>query len=535
MKRRLFAAILALGASAYLLGPAAAATPGAGAADPDDSIDAIDAINAHLRRFAADPARVMREAPPRWDEGGRPIGALEELRFAPDEIASGKAIAARDQGRLETMGRGAGGEGNDPGASAEIRPGDRPETLVDQPDAMLGTLESLEGAGLRRARLTSQPWSDDYWGTYKGQLGARFADPRFPAASTGDAGTDWRANRDFVLSRPATAIVASGNASAINALSPAEKYAVLVGDGSFQLAERMWRIGEKYYNSTGKVETWMGLCHGWAPASFMLSRPERSVSLVAAQGGARIRFYPAEAKALATLLWANASSSIRFVGGRCNVVDPNTDANGRVIDPKCFDNNPGTWHLAVTNQVGIARRSFIFDATYDYQVWNQPVVGYSYGYFNPRTMRAARTIGEAKVPLARFPGDRYRTYRSARAVSVVGIAMDLTYVIETRPTQRESDSPQQDALRKVRYFYDLELDAFGKVVGGEWYTSSHPDFLWVPPPKARAASVAEAEATGAWDAANAPLPESWRLAATRAARAGQPLAKIVEAMLQLAR
>ena len=73
-------------------------------------------------------------------------------------------------------------------------------------------------------------------------------------------------------------------------------------------------------------------------------------------------------------------------------------------------------------------------------------------------------------------------------------------------------------LTRQDYYYDLELDAAGKVIGGEWYTRDHPDFLWTPPAGSRAVTRHEAAATGEWDSTQ-PLPESWRVAARAAARA----------------
>ena len=125
-------------------------------------------------------------------------------------------------------------------------------------------------------------------------------------------------------------------------------------------------------------------------------RPAKPATLPGVSGG-KITFYPADIKALASLLWASASTVTRFIGGRCNDKNPATDANGRVISAKAFDTNPGTWHLSIVNQLGVARRSLVMDATYDYVVWNQPVAGYEYRYFNPQTMRLAKTLEDATV------------------------------------------------------------------------------------------------------------------------------------------
>jgi hypothetical protein len=48
----------------------------------------------------------------------------------------------------------------------------------------------------------------------------------------------------------------------------------------------------------------------------------------------------------------------------------------------------------VAAQRTVSRRAMIMDATYDYEVWNQPIFSYEYQYFNPATMRAIR-MGKA--------------------------------------------------------------------------------------------------------------------------------------------
>ena len=80
--------------------------------------------------------------------------------------------------------------------------------------------------------------------------------------------------------------------------------------------------------------------------------------------------------------------------------------------------------------------------------------------------------------------------------------------------------------------YDLELDAKGNIVGGEWYTNAHPDFLWVPDQKERAVSPADRFLRGEWNAGKEALPASWTSAAVRASQGQQPLAKVVEALIE---
>lgn len=56
--------------------------------------------------------------------------------------------------------------------------------------------------------------------------------------------------------------------------------------------------------------------------------------------------------------------------------------------------------------------------------------------------------------------------------------MNVKYGVEVDPRQREEDSVQYDRSHEANYIYDLELDAKGNIIGGEWYNLYHPDFIW---------------------------------------------------------
>jgi hypothetical protein len=485
-------------------------------------------LQKQLDAFDRNPAQEMGRLPEKLDDTGAPV-TEPFTAFSPSDLRDGSFAVHRDSVRksFSTVVDGVyiALEDAIPG-KAPIEAGDRPENLVEE--LKFVDLEAMEKAGLRKAALPakSQPWSDDYWAIYLGCLGKRYADPEFPASE------DWQDNRNYIRQHPAHRIASAGG-DAVDLLSPSEKYDLLVGDDA-GLTAAMWAEGEQYYRSSGEVERWMGICHGWAPASYMLPRPSKPATVPAANGTTQLTFYPADIKALASLLWANADTITKFIGGRSNDKDPATDENGRVISAKAFDTNPGTWHLAIVNQIGAAGKSLVIDATYDYEVWNQPVAGYEYRYFNPQTMKLARTRDDATVAREHYTRDRFKKYRSRDAASYVGIIMQVRYMVETQPDQSDRDRPSDDLANRVVYKYDLELNAEHHIIGGEWFTGkSHPDFLWTPPPGARAISPAEPMATGSWDPARA-LPASWRHAGVTAANRGMPLAKIVEALIRLA-
>lgn len=489
----------------------------------------LDELTQELQKADQDPKSSMDKIPPKEQHPGRGRRGIDTL-FGPDSLAGNEFVEQRDKFRKQLRAERDGqliqlGQVQ-PGRAAFMQ-NDRAEDLVDGPAAeLLRTPQAIDDKKLNQAQLPESPWSDWYWPIYQGILGARYADPKFPIDSE-----DWKVKHDYVLANPATKIVQSGDQEAINRLSPSEKYDLLVGDPEFSLTRAMWKEGEKYLREQGQVERWMGICHGWAPAAYMFKRPQKAVELLAADGKTKLLFYPSDLKALGSLMWAQGSPPSRFIGGRCNDKDPKKDENQRVISQQCFDTNPGTFHIALINQIGLRKRSFVLDATFDYEVWNQPVYSYSFAYFNLATRRAGK-LASARVERKALPKDVFSKYRSAKAHSLIGVGLKLDYVAETLPSIDLVDKPENDYRKTVYYKYDLELDEQNQIVGGEWHSNAHPDFLWTPPPNAIAASSFDYGATGEWT--GAPLPEKWRKAAIAAARNGQPLGKLVAALIQRA-
>lgn len=485
-----------------------------------------------LDAFARDPHSVMSAQPAKRDAATGQVLKNAPSAFSKKDIANNCFVQQRDELRkkmcTEREGRLISLEQILPGR-APFKDNDLAENLVDKLSTkMLRRLEDIEAAKLLSATLPQSPWSDSYWPIYQGVLGARYADKRSPSTQ------DWRECRKYSEARTLLDIIRDAKQDEVDLLSPSEKYDLLLGHVNAPLTATMWDQGRSYYERDGAVELWMGICHGWAPASFMLPRPKRVIELPSADSRFKIRFFPSDLKALGSLLWAMTRPPMRFIGGRCNDKQPKTDANGRVLSDACFDTNPGTWHLAVVNQLGAAKRSLIIDATFDYEVWNQPLLAYSYSYFNPITRKPTSTLQEAVVPKSAHAKDPFAAYRSAKSTSLVGIVMDVTYIAETLPSHEMSDAEDKDRRITVQYIYDVELDAQGQIIGGEWYTSKHPDFLWTPPPSVTPSTLADPAALGSWNS-QYDVPQTWRDAGLIAARNGQPLEKIVTALFNLAK
>jgi len=393
---------------------------------------------------------------------------------------------------------------------------------------VLSDLETMEKRGLQKARAKQQPWSGDYWAYSAGILGARTADESFTRLP------DWLTRYEFVTQNPAKALLQSQGPEAIMRLSPSEKYDLLTGDerGSFTAA--MWAQGKRYFDEYGQVEEWMGICHGWAAAAMMEPRPQKSAEVLAYDLDHSITLTPSEIKGLVSYSWATNPYRSTFVGQRCNKKDPERDQNGRLIDSECFDLNPATWHSAVVSRLGLHGRSFIMDVTYDYEVWNQPVLAYSYQYFNPDTGATVRTVKEARVKREDMTNDRYAKYRSDAAVELVGIVMQVAYIVETAANERAEDSEEFDEIRWSSFTYDLELDKSGKIIGGEWYQPEHPDFIWTPLRGARPMSPLDSRLSVDWDG-EGKIPSQWAIAAQVSSAAGLILDSLSKAILRKSR
>jgi Transglutaminase elicitor len=427
---------------------------------------------------------------------------------------------------------------------------DRPENLVDGAIIKHATPKAIEAAGLGASTLSESntPWPDHYWPIFMGQLGWRYADPHFPGVEY----KDWKHRRDYIWKIEDTKI--QGNpalASNPDVFSPSEKYDLLVGDRSWGLTRYMWQQGKKIYDDNkGSVQTWMGICEGWAAASYTLGRPTHAVKIKAADE-TMLTFYPSDIKALASQLWATPRppSLIRGISRRCNITKPRRDPKtGRIIDGECFDTNPATWHLVVVHQLGVNRRSFVMDASWDYEVWNQPVYAYRIRYFNPQKLGPDQlsptfnlkpedlpkgTLEDAIVSRSNFTMDRFGNFRGRAMESVLGVAMEVWFIDEVSPSHNLKEDPKPH-YKRVDYWYDLEIDAKDRIFGGEWYQLKHPDFLWTPVPGASFVTDFDGSIAEQWNDPKQSIPASWSIAARTASGTGKPLSHVVESLIRFA-
>lgn len=478
-----------------------------------------NSIQADLETFQTNPGEILNQVPRK---------SVHFSRFNNQQILTQTFIEGKTQQR-QACTRGSQSPQDYLSPLAMPQPNDSVEVLLQEPLKSRNIFE-LDTMNLNQAELETLPWSGDYWPIAKGILGRRPFDLGFVNLE------DWESRYEYFQAKPMHQLIDQENFDMNKKLSPSEKYELFVGDMNSFLTQQMWLEGKAYHDQNGEVEEWMGICHGWAPASYMLEGPQKTLTLKSHDQTREFKIYPDEMKGLASYLWATSPFESVYIGGRCNVKDPEKDKNGRIIDDNCFDSNPATWHLAVTHRLGIQKRSFIIDATYDYEVWNQPVVAYQYMYFNMNTKKLTENLREAITRRVDLESDVFLKYRNPESTQTVGIAMRLGYVVERDADDHESEPPPYSSVVWVDYLYDLELNDSGDIVGGEWYSNLHPDFLWTPKDNARTYSRLDAYAEQVEWSGEGPLPKKW-MEASEASHYHykQVLTPIINKLMEMAR
>ncbi len=470
---------------------------------------AFDSLQEYLQAFQNNPALMAERRPDFVDENGQ---THSRGYIRPDESVAD--VRLRNEYRLLIMNVASSPAPN----ATNTKRVDAPEVLVD-PGTLVYSLREMQLQNLAVGGAADGVWADSYWPFRKGLIGFRYADPKVISTK------NWETNLAYYNDNPPEAIVAEGNAEAIDVLSPAEKYDILVGDTNFSLTKYSWSQGSKYIKGANGVPSWAGICHGWAAAASMkVAIPTGSLTFKS-PSGLSVNFYPQDVKALQSMLWANSPPKTRFVGDRCEIAKLPRDSVGRIIDDACRGVNPSTWHVALINQLGVHHRSFVMDLGHDAEIWNYPVVSYRYHYFNPQTWQEGSSLRFTAIPLKDFTIDKFSDHRSPDAHFIIGVSLDITYLVEVIPTRKAMPNAPSKTLRLI---YDLELDDNMNIIGqGEWYSNSHPDFIWTFAADAQAVTFADpAFSTQVWDISD-PIPISWREAAANASAHGSPLSSIL--------
>lgn len=275
-------------------------------------------------------------------------------------------------------------------------------------------------------------WSSDYWARYKGGINYR-----------------WNAARPtgFNLISPTKTQALQMSQAELRALAPSEKWDLFIGRYDYPVKREV-----NNYASPNRP-TWEGICDGWAGAAMNFDEPQPIV--VSNPDGVQVPFGSSDIKAL--LSWYYAK---KFTDGHSQMGRRCYGTNTGSTDRCDHDLNAGAFHLILANRIGAQGTTFIADMDRNREVWNHIAYDYRstirYRNLAPRSTSAPGTVRVARV----------RT-----VVSYVFLLRSNTW----EPVLGTS----RQRLSSRTYEYYLDLDASGRIIGGDWITSQRPDFLWL--------------------------------------------------------
>ena len=309
-------------------------------------------------------------------------------------------------------------------------------------------------------------WSESYWPSNKGGVAYRWNHPN---------------PEPFKYRLHSKDELAKMSQEELGRLSPAELYDIANNDYSYTLTRRALSL------YSPRDLWWEGICHGWAQAAINYPEPEPVVVTNAA--GIKVPFGASDVKSLLAMHEAyNYKGEIfGFVGRRCKVngkVEGEGDDRDRpehrmypprelAESPDCKDVNAGAFHVVIANMIGLLGKGFVADIDRFNDVWNQPIHSYSTSDVREVEVTPAhRAQGIAKrihVKLKMTYGEELKFFTPELAAS------GARNFVSKQPVTL---TPHQE-FRSKDYEYIVELDGTGKVIGGEWISSTRPDFMWM--------------------------------------------------------
>lgn len=424
--------------------------------------------------------------------------------------------------------------------------------------APLRNIYDITNRGLMSGAAANRPWEGSFWPLIQGQIANIWQNKGlFHALDY----LSWKENYSDFKKRKANLLPLGidMDEKQLARLAPSEKYDLLLGDTNYDLTNRIWSFVETWGNqkingfltkidmppgyrlpkANTRMAMWEGICHGWALAAGGYPEPVKTVH-VTLPNGKRMPFYPTDIKALISLSFANSvvQNETLIEGFRCNNKNPRQDEYGRYIDqlpardeigilPRCADVHPAVWHLAVVNLMGVQKRSFVVEVDANAKVNNHPLAAYSFEYYNPQSGRSGN-LEKVMVPVEKYRRDPYLGSRHPDTRYIVGVDMRMKYVDWVSPDDAKDDDMDSDGhIKKKDFLYDLELDAYGNIIGGQWRvnhvveyitrdsraSTNQPDFFWALP-KDYKKHFKGLPTLPAWRVdSSRPAPQEWKNAA----------------------
>jgi hypothetical protein len=374
-----------------------------------------------------------------------------------------------------------------------------------------------------KSRLGTRPWASFPFPMTQGLIAARYLDPGFLRLGS------FSARNAYVKNRPLE-VIARGDTwfsqrRSLDRLSPAEKYDLLVGDLSGTLTNAIWNEGERY-EKNGGIASWVGICDGSSAASALAPEPVRDLVLRDPIFGNEFTLYASDIKALASLHYSEYVVKTPIVGGRCESSGSSLPPAGS--SPSCESLNPASWHRAILFFNGIRNTPLFIDTSPNLEVWNTPVISYSMEYFDVRNSKAVESLDQALIKRSDFQNDPRASSRAPTSQLLVGVRMMIS---TSSGAARSTSGPQPATPLKRAYEYELELDGFLNLVGGEWLSKERPDFAWLLLREKFPSSSGDEELQyPQWTGGT--IPADWRPAIQRASARVQTTGAIIRHLLE---
>lgn len=301
---------------------------------------------------------------------------------------------------------------------------------VSDPAIMSANVRELAALPLQgQIKNPKRGWSSNHWPMNKGGINYR-----------------WNAEvpTGFNLVSPTLEDATTMSEAELAELSPTEKWDMFNGRYDYPLKAAIASYAR------AEVPDWFGICDGWAGAAMNHDEPEPVVLRNA--DGIQIPFGTSDIKALLSWYYARVHrDGYAYTGQRCNDDQPN--------DLCKYDMNPGAFHLVLTNRLGLKGLSFVTELNPNSPVSNHLAANYI-AEIMAKDLPPSSTAAPGTVKMVRFT--------------------TMVWFVQDAPnswTPVLGTSAQNNQLKT--YSYELELDARGRVIGGEWLTDERPDFLWL--------------------------------------------------------
>lgn len=276
-------------------------------------------------------------------------------------------------------------------------------------------------------------WAGDYWPLNKGNINYRW----FAKKKVGHN-----------LKSPSKEEVLRMTIPELAQLAPSEKYDLFTGNYDYPLKNEVVRIA-----ADPNAQNWEGICHGWSPAS--MNHEEPTPKLMKNPDGIEIPFGSTDIKALLSYYYAYGFEvpDTHQIGRRC------FRGPWRNRERDCHqDLNAGAFHIILSNRMGIEGKGLIADLNRYQEVWNHPITSYE------------STITGTQRP------DRNSAPGTSKVVNVKTI---INYVVDQGHDWHPILGTSKQKYKQYVYFYQLDIDHAGTIIGGEWTSKVRPDFLWL--------------------------------------------------------